>query len=279
MLVSPNLQRPGSAADDRELTHKLRQAAFSDEEAGGGDEFGVVRPRGAPPLYGWLMREKFRRGTIGLQGALPGSTALVVCGGPGMDAEFLTRAGARVILSDVSLGAVLQAEERSRRFGLDLMLLVADVERLPFRDASVDLVYVHDGLHHLEEPRQGLAEMARVAHHAVSVNEPAKSAATNLGIRLGRAEEIEEAGNVVMRLDLDEVVEGLAVHGFRSIRPHRYAMLYRHWPGRLMRVLSLPGVRTVAVASFRLANRLFGRYGNKLAVQAVRSAPSTLERP
>ena len=129
--------------------HKARQVEFFDQDPA--DDFGVTRPRGAPELYGWLLREKFRRSVIGLEHLLAGATALTICGGSGVDAEFLARAGARVILSDISLGVVLQARERARRYGLDITLVVADAEALPFRDASIDVVYVHDGLHHLAD--------------------------------------------------------------------------------------------------------------------------------
>lgn len=222
-------------------------------------------------LYGRLLREKFRRSIIGLEELLPGSSVLVICGGSGLDAEFLVEAGARVILSDISLGVVLQARERSRRFGLDLALVVADAEALPFSDTSVQLVYVHDGLHHLERPALGLAEMARVARRAVSVSEPARSLATTAAVRLGWAQAREEAGNPVMRLTLDEIVHELGKRGFRPIRPHRYFMFYRHWPGRAMRTLSRPIVLPLAVAALNLANRVLGRHGNKLTVQAVRA--------
>ena len=50
-----------------------------------------------------------------------------------MEAEFLARRGARVILADISLGAVERALERARRFGFELAGVVADAERLPFR--------------------------------------------------------------------------------------------------------------------------------------------------
>ena len=134
-------------------THKVEQAAFFDQPPD--DDFGVVRPRGAPALHRWLLAEKFRRSILGLEDLIRGATVLTVCGGSGLDAEFLHRAGARVILSDISEGVVRQAHERVRRFGLDIELVVADAESLPFADRSVDIVYVHDGLHHLEHPMVG----------------------------------------------------------------------------------------------------------------------------
>jgi ubiquinone/menaquinone biosynthesis C-methylase UbiE/uncharacterized protein YbaR (Trm112 family) len=250
--------------------HKQRQIAFFDQDSV--DDFGVTRPRGAPELYAWLLEEKFRRSILGLEHLLPGSTVLTICGGSGIDAEFLARKGARMILSDIAVGVVLQARERARRFGLELDLVVADAEALPFADASVDIVYVHDGLHHLEQPAIGLAEMARVARRAVSISEPADAFATNAAVRLGLADEQEEAGNPVRRLGLHEITSELAARGFHPIAPQRYAMYYRHWPGRAMQTLSKPVLLPLAKTGFRAVNRLVGRYGNKLAVQAMRES-------
>jgi ubiquinone/menaquinone biosynthesis C-methylase UbiE/uncharacterized protein YbaR (Trm112 family) len=266
ILLTPDL-RANEGADPS--THKERQIAFFDQDSL--DDFGVTRPRGAPELYGWLLREKFRRSIIGLEDLLPGSTALTICGGSGLDAEYLARAGARVIASDISIGVLLQARERAARFGLEIALVVADAEALPFRDRSVDVVYVHDGLHHLERPALALAEMARVARRAVSVSEPAEALVTAAAVRLRWAEKQEEAGNVVRRLTLDEITSELAARGFRPVAPHRYAMYYRHWPGRVARALSRPVLLPLAKAGFAAINRIAGRYGNKLTVQAVRA--------
>jgi ubiquinone/menaquinone biosynthesis C-methylase UbiE len=148
---------------------------------------------------------------------------------------------------------------------------VADAERLPFRDRSFDLVYVHDGLHHLERPEAALAEMTRVARRAVSVTEPARAAATALAMRLGMAQDQEEAGNRVRRLTLDEVVAGLRSHGFEVVAAERYAMLYRHEPGRPTRALSSRPLFALAKVGLTAFNLVGGRIGNKLTVQAVRA--------
>jgi ubiquinone/menaquinone biosynthesis C-methylase UbiE/uncharacterized protein YbaR (Trm112 family) len=264
ILLASARDRAGAPAS----SHKQTQVAFFD--AAPADDFGVTRPRGAPALHGWLLCEKLRRSVLGIEDLLPGSTALTVCGGSGLDAEFLARAGARVVLTDISLGVLRQAAERARRFGLDVEIVVADAENLPFRDDSVDIAYVHDGLHHLERPALALAEMARVSRRAVSVSEPASALATSAAVRLGLAEHREEAGNVVRRLTLTEIVSELATHGFEPLAPHRYAMYYRHWPGRPVRLLSRRGLLAPATRGFLLANRLGGRFGNKLAVQAIR---------
>ena len=159
---------------DHDHGHKQQQAEFFDRHEA--EEFEIERPSGSPAWYGWLLGEKLRRSLRGIEDLVQGGSALTVCGGSGMDAEFLAQRGARVIASDISFGAAARARERARRHGFDLTVVVADVERLPFRDRSVGLVYVHDGLHHLSAPANGLREMARVAAAAVAVTEPAQAA-------------------------------------------------------------------------------------------------------
>jgi SAM-dependent methyltransferase len=151
------------------------------------------------------------------------------------------------------------------------MPLVADAERLPFSDRSVDVVYVHDGLHHLADPLVGLAEMARVAARAVSVTEPARAAVTRLAIRAGIAGEFEDAGNRVERVTVDELRAELHRRGFDVVHAERYGMFYRHAPKRPMRFFSRRGLLRVSQAAFLIGNRLAGGLGNKLAVQAVRA--------
>jgi SAM-dependent methyltransferase len=160
---------------------------------------------------------------------------------------------------------------RSERLGFQLTSFVADVERLPFADRSIDLVYVHDGLHHLESPTVGLNEMARVARRWVVVTEPARATLTAHAIRFGLALEREEAGNLVARLDPDEVVSALETAGFRVRQKDRYLMYYKHRPGRLFGVLSWPALLGLVILGYRLLNSLVGRFGNKLAIIAVRT--------
>lgn len=233
-------------------------------------EFEISRPHGAPAFHEWLLREKFRRSVSEIRPDICGATVLTVCSGSGMDAEFLAEAGAHVLATDVSLGALLRARERARRQQFSLELACADAELLPFPDQSFDFVYVHDGLHHLEDPLAGLAEMARVARCGVSLTEPADAAVTHAAVRAGIALAREPAGNRVARLRLDAVRDLLLHEGFRRVAASRYFMYYGHVPGRSSSLLS-------SSLAFRLGQRLFsgvnlvgGRGGNKLSVQAVR---------
>lgn len=248
--------------------HKAAQAAHFERAAEA--EFEIERPAGSPEFHGFLLTEKFRRSVEPFRGQLDGWTALTVCGGSGMDAEFLASAGASVISSDLSLGAAVRVCDRADRHGASITSIVADVEHLPFADRSVDLVYVHDGLHHLEDPSAGIAEMARVARRAVCISEPARAVATSIGVRLGLALDREEAGNRVARLQLGATTAALEATGFRIVRADRYAMYYHHVPGRLTSFLSRRPLLPMAVLGWRLANRIVGRFGNKLTIVAVR---------
>jgi len=249
-------------------SHKAAQSAFFDRADL--TEFEIERPFDSPALYRFLLTEKFRRSLEPFNGSLEGWTALTVCGGSGMDAEFLAAAGASVISSDLSLGAADRVRQRTLRHATSVMPIVADVEQLPFADRTVDLVYAHDGLHHLEDPSAGIAEMARVARRAVCISEPARAVATSIGVRLGLALDREEAGNRVARLPLGATAAALEATGFRIVRADRYAMYYHHVPGRLTSFLSRRPLLPVAVLGWRLANSIIGRFGNKLTIVAVR---------
>ena len=258
----PLLLIGGGAGDD---AHKEQQAAFFDAAD---PEFEITRPHGTPWLYRWLLGEKFRRSVDGLTD-VP-TTAVTICGGSGMDAEFLADTGAAVISTDISLGAARRARERAIRYGLAILPVVADAEALPLADSSVDLAYVHDGLHHLEAPLAGLEELSRVARHAVSVNEPARAAATHLAIHVRLSVETEDAGNRVQRVDPASIVTALERNGFSVVRCKRYAMVYRHEPGRAARLLSRQPLRPIGRLALEAFNALLGGIGNKLTVQAVR---------
>lgn len=247
--------------------HAATQASWFDDEVD--PEWEIERPHGSPRFHGWLLAEKFRRSVERI--ALDGADVLVVCAGSGMDAEFLARRGARVVAADISLGASRRTLERASRRQLELPAVVADAENLPFEDESFDLVYVHDGLHHLEHPARALREMARVARRVVSVTEPAEANLTRAAVRLGLALDREEAGNRVERLSTDMVTRLLKEEGFIIQRAERYPMLYRHDPGLPMRLLSLPVVFPLARAGLGLLDRVAGRWGNKLVVVGVRT--------
>ena len=264
----PVLRRTESGGSDND---KNAQATYFDEVD---PEFEIMRPHGSPWLYRWLLAEKFRRSLDALPLPSEHLTAVTVCGGSGMDAEFLARVGARVISTDISLGAAQRTRDRGRRYGFEVLPVVADAEALPLRDRSVDLLYVHDGLHHLGSPEAGVREMLRTSRLAISINEPAQAMATMLAARVGLSEYVEEAGNVIARMDARVIATEVSAAGFEVVKNERYAMVYRHEPGRAARLLSLPGARALTRTAFRAFNAAAGSLGNKLTLQAVRADAS-----
>jgi ubiquinone/menaquinone biosynthesis C-methylase UbiE len=216
-----------------------------------------------------LLDYKFERSLRGLS-SIPIKTVLSVCGGSGMDGEYLARRGHDVVAADISLEAARRAQDRAHLHGVDLIPVVADVEDLPFRDGAFDLVFVHDGLHHLEDPFRGIREMIRVASQAVSINEPARAWVTRAAVRLGAAYEVEDAGNRVHRLDPDEIADLLEQNGFSIVRNERYGLYYRHIPGRVSKLLSTKPLMPAAKLAVRAFNTVGGSIGNKSTVQAVR---------
>jgi SAM-dependent methyltransferase len=72
--------------------------------------------------------------------------------------------GLRIQLTDISPGMVKQAVSRARENGhwTQLEGCVADASHLPFRDASFNAVLAGHMLYHVSDPREALAEIARV---------------------------------------------------------------------------------------------------------------------
>lgn len=93
--------------------------------------------------------------------AAPNAAVLDLCAGDGLFSLVAARVGARVTASDIAENNLVLARERAARQGLALATLVADAERLPLPDHSVDLVTCAGGLSYVDLDRL-LAELARV---------------------------------------------------------------------------------------------------------------------
>lgn len=64
--------------------------------------------------------------------------------------------------TDISPGMLATLNANARRLGLDVTTRAADAERLPFEDASFDLVFGHAVLHHIPDLARAFGEFARV---------------------------------------------------------------------------------------------------------------------
>jgi ubiquinone/menaquinone biosynthesis C-methylase UbiE len=88
---------------------------------------------------------------------------LDVATGPGYMAMGFAARCREVVGLDVTEAPLNLARRMAGERGLaNLRLLVGDAARLPFEDASFDVVVCCLALHHMQEPRHALEEMARV---------------------------------------------------------------------------------------------------------------------
>jgi 2-polyprenyl-6-hydroxyphenyl methylase/3-demethylubiquinone-9 3-methyltransferase len=85
----------------------------------------------------------------------------VGCGG-GFTSEFLAKRGAKVWGIDQSAACIEAAKAHARLSNLDIHYRVGMAEALPWEDSCFDVVVCVDVLEHVKDPRQAIAEIARV---------------------------------------------------------------------------------------------------------------------
>lgn len=93
------------------------------------------------------------------------------CGG-GLEAEWLTKKGAKVIGLDLSVDFILAAVERFRRNNLKAYFVQGNGEYLPFADNSFDIVFIYGTLHHIPQTDKVISETSRVATELLIGSEP-----------------------------------------------------------------------------------------------------------
>jgi len=91
-----------------------------------------------------------------------GKRVLEVGAGSGRDSVALAEAGATSILLDYSMASLEVARGVAARTGQPVHLVRADALRMPFRDASIDVVFHQGLLEHFRDPLPLLRENVRV---------------------------------------------------------------------------------------------------------------------
>lgn len=128
----------------------------------------------------------------------------LICGvGGGADLQFWIEhlPLGRCLALDFSIEAIRATQRRLRNHSISkhVEYLKADIECIPLKDNSLDLVIACQVLHHTLDPAKACKEMFRVARRGVLLLEPANSMMVSMLKRLGLARATEDAGNVVLR--------------------------------------------------------------------------------
>lgn len=109
----------------------------------------------------WLMELRFRRWRRELWGNLAGDAILELGIGTGKNLRFYP-SGKNVTAIDLSEKMLERARRRAERLGTRVQLQVADVQALPFEDASFDEVVATFLFCSVPDPVLGLREARRV---------------------------------------------------------------------------------------------------------------------
>lgn len=85
--------------------------------------------------------------------------------GPNPEASFLVAetSGRAMVGLDIGEGMVAMARGMAERRGVDFLGVVADLERLPFRDGVFGSVVCDDTVEHLPDDAAGMSELVRVS--------------------------------------------------------------------------------------------------------------------
>jgi len=194
---------------------------------------------------------------------------LVICCGGGFDSCYLVKNGAVVTATDIDKKLVSETKKRCKK----IRTMVADATKLPFKDKEFDVVWVNDGLHHLDDPYKGLNEMYRVAKKGFVFLEAQKTFLTPLLIKLGVMEVYEEVDkNYVYRFTRKETRDYLYKKRINSYK------IYTSWCQNIDWVNKNIYSRfnnKIGLGLFKLLfcgfNFFFGWMGNSLIVVAVKN--------
>jgi len=150
---------PGSpqatVARIKDANVRYHDAAAASYDAKWGIDFGPtgqaqVRAKMAKALGGWPDRAF--------------GDALEIGAGTGYFSLNMLQAGLieRATATDISAGMLAELDASAKQLGLEVRTVETDAERLPFDDASFDLVFGHAVLHHIPGLEMAFEELHRV---------------------------------------------------------------------------------------------------------------------
>jgi ubiquinone/menaquinone biosynthesis C-methylase UbiE len=112
-----------------------------------------------------LRAEYLHNGFLAPILSLPrGSLLLDVACGSGVDVIRLAQRSYRIVGVDIAPGMIMTTKRKVEELGLSdrVFLCVANARQLPFRESKFRAAYVCAALHHMQDPKGVLGELARV---------------------------------------------------------------------------------------------------------------------
>ena len=116
------------------------------------------------PLYDAAVRgplDGVRRKSIARLNDINNKDILINGIGTGLDLEYLPD-GARYTGSDITPLMLRRAEKRAQQSAIDIRLICADSQKLPFKKGSFDIIIMHLILAVVPDPERALQEADRV---------------------------------------------------------------------------------------------------------------------
>ena len=204
-------------------------------------------------------------------GHAPGRYArsLEIGAGTGYFTLNMVRAGmiGRATCADISPGMLSALQANARRLGLEVDTVRADAERLPFGDASFDLVFGHAVLHHIPDLGRAFAEFERVLAPGGTVlfaGEPSR-----YGDRLSvLPKRVAGAIAPLWRRALGARAVARARGAGSDAALERFVDVHAFAPSELRRAAHQAGLRDVRVAGEELLANWFGWANRTLEASA-----------
>jgi ubiquinone/menaquinone biosynthesis C-methylase UbiE len=195
--------------------------------------------------------------------------SLEIGAGTGYFTLNMLRAGLieRATCSDISEGMLAALRLNARRLGLEVQTRRVGAERLPFADASFDLVFGHAVLHHIPDLARAFAEFQRVLAPGGTVlfaGEPSR-----YGDRLSVLPKRLATGLAPLwRRAIGARAAPRAAHAGSDAALESYVDVHAFAPGELRRAARGAGFHAVRVRGEELLANLFGWTNRTLEASA-----------
>jgi ubiquinone/menaquinone biosynthesis C-methylase UbiE len=157
-LLCPAVTPVLSAQEIRDVNTRYHDVAADHYDAKWGIDFGDVGQAQVVSKVGKVLGRRLTTPPI------PFARSLEIGSGTGYFTLNLMRAGLidEATCTDISPGMLSALSANAERLGLEVTTVATGAERMPFEDASFDLVIGHAILHHIPDLGQAFREFARV---------------------------------------------------------------------------------------------------------------------